>query len=347
MLNRLVITCVLGVLFSASAGGADPKAAKYRILHVMSYHATWKWNRDQFDAFKSVLHNYDVEYKVVELDTKRHSNPIEINKKVATAVEIIDAWKPHLIYANDDNAQKYLARNYVNSEIPIVFSGVNRNPLEYGFVASKNVTGILEHEHIIPTFKLLLKLVPDVKRVAVIVDSDPTWKGVMERLQSSVDQIPQIQITQWHQIETLQQFRTRITELQDEVDAIAMLGVFNIKDESGSDVDYGEILRWVAENSELPDFSFWQSRVERGTLCAVAVSGYEQGLLAGMMARSILINGINPADIAIQSSTVGVPMINLARLRKLGINPDVNLLLNIKTVSGYAWESEAALARGR
>ncbi len=338
MINRIVIACFLSVFFCVTIASADSHETPFRILHVMSYHATWKWNREQFDGFKTALDGIEVEYKVVELDTKRNSNPVDIKKRVGEAVDISERWKPHLIYTNDDNAQKYLTQKYVNSDIPIVFSGVNRNPSEYDFVGSENVTGILEREHIFPTFKLLLKLAPEVKRVAVIVDPDPTWKGVMERMRSSVHQIPNVSITHWILVENLQQFHTEVMKLQDQVDAIAMLGVFNIKDENGTDVDYEEVQRWIVANSELPDFSFWQTRVERGTLCAVAVSGYEQGLLAGKMARSILIDGVSPSDIAMQPSTVGVPIISLARMRKLGIKPDVNLLLNIKTIPDFAWE---------
>ncbi|MCG8082825.1 MAG: hypothetical protein JAY73_17610, partial [Candidatus Thiodiazotropha taylori] len=118
----------------------------------------------------------------------------------------------------------------------------------------------------------------------------------------------------------------------------AMLGIINIKNKKGDDVDYEVIQRWIVENSKLPDFSFWQTRVERGTLCAVAVSGYEQGLLAGDMARKILQDRVSPADLPTIPSSEGQPMISLARARSLGLKPDVDLLLNTKAITGYIWE---------
>lgn len=317
---------------------AAPDSGSYRILHVMSYHATWAWNQEQLHGFKSAFTGVDVDYKVVELDTKRQSEDAAIREKAAVAKRLVGEWKPHLIYTNDDNAQAYFAKEYAGSDIPIVFSGVNRDPSEYEFIGARNVTGVIEQEHLVPTLKLLRRMVPEVRRIAVIVDADPTWKGVMSRMRGELRHLPDIEVTEWALVRTIDEFKEKVREYQGSVDAIAMLGIFNIKDASGNDVDYEQVLRWTVEHSRLPDFSFWQTRVERGTLCAVAVSGFEQGLLAGQMARKILIEGVEPAAIQMQPSTKGQMMVSLARAKKLGLAVDVNLLLEAKVVADFAWD---------
>lgn len=293
---------------------------------------------EQFQGFKDGLGNLNVEYKVVELDTKRVSDPDSISKKAEEARQIISDWKPDLLYTNDDNAQKYLAEDYVGTDLPIVFSGVNRDPSEYGFLGAKNVTGVMEYEHFIPTLKFLQQIQPKVKKLAVIVDKDPTWKGVMSRMRASLKDVPEVEVTDWILINTLDEYKQTITSLQDKVDAIALLGVFNILGEDGKDVDYEAILKWTAANSKLPDFAFWESRVDRGTLCAVAVSGYQQGLIAGQMARKILNDQVSPSAIQISHSTKGQPMVSFARAKALGIDIDVNLLLESTVKKHYAWE---------
>jgi len=40
----------------------------------------------------------------------------------------------------------------------------------------------------------------------------------------------------------------------------------------------------LGETVQLPDFSFWKDRIPFGTLCAVYVSGYDQGRAAGRIA---------------------------------------------------------------
>jgi hypothetical protein len=38
------------------------------------------------------------------------------------ARHLIDTWKPDLLYTNDDLAQDLVARHYVNTALPIVFT---------------------------------------------------------------------------------------------------------------------------------------------------------------------------------------------------------------------------------
>jgi ABC-type uncharacterized transport system substrate-binding protein len=312
----------------------------FRVLHVMSYHPSWEWNIAQYQGFKDGLGDLDVEYRVVALDTKREADQGQVAERVAESQSLIASWKPDLLYTNDDNAQELLAKDYVGTALPIVFSAVNRDPSEYGFLGAKNVTGVMEYEHYIPTINLLRSMVPDIKRIAVIVDSDPTWKGVMARMRASAKQLEGIEIREWLLVHTYADFKAKVLDLQDQVDAIAMLGIFNLQDSQGENVAYEEVLKWTVENSRLPDFSFWESRVSRGTLCTVTVSGYEQGFLAGTMARQILHDGVSPGDIDIRPSQKGQPMISMPRAKSLGIQVDVRVLLDSTVKSTYAWDPE-------
>jgi ABC-type uncharacterized transport system substrate-binding protein len=312
-------------------------AEPLRILHVMSYHAEWQWNKDQLEGFKSALQDIDIEFRVVELDTKRYDNEAHIEQRVAEAVNLVETWLPDLIYTNDDTAQQHFSVRYVGNTIPIVFSGVNRDPSEYDFLGAQNVTGVLEQEHFPAAVKLLRRIQPGVRKIAVIVDNDPTWKGVMARVRSQQRLVPNVEITDWVLARTYADYQDSIQELQSKVDAIAILGVFNLLDENGDNVDYEEVLKWTTENSRLPDFSFWQSRVQRGTLCAVKVSGFEQGRQAGQLARHILLDGVSPSTLPIRTSTQGRPAISLARARALGLKIDAELLLNTDVEKDFAW----------
>jgi ABC-type uncharacterized transport system substrate-binding protein len=88
----------------------------------------------------------------------------------------------------------------------------------------------------------------------------------------------------------------------------------------------------------LPDFSFWESRIGPGTLCAVTVSGYEQGLAAGKMARGILLEGRSPSSYAMEPTVKGEPIISLARAKRLGIPIKTSILLAAKVFDTFDWE---------
>jgi len=326
--------------FSRRAEGESTNTPKVRwkILHIMSYHAPWKWTDDQFNGFRAALRGLDIEYRVFQMDTKRRSTE-EWKQRVGKAArDLIDTWKPDLVYTNDDNAQEYVTKYYVNKDIPFVFSGVNADPQKYGFVDSKNITGVLEQEHFVETVHLLREIVPDVEKVTVIIDEGPTWGGVVERMKAKLTELPDVQFISWEVIRTFEQFKHRMKELQMKADAIALLGIFTYKDAAGNNVPYTEVLKWTAENSKLPDFSFWKDRISYGTLCTVTVSGYEQGLAAGKIARGILVEGKSPSSYPMKPTVKGEPVISLARASRLGIRIKTGILLAAEVIEKYEWE---------
>jgi len=324
-------------LFFHPASEAAEK--KYRILHIMSYHSPWDWTGDQFRAFQEALKGLDVEYKVVQMDTKRKSSEEWKEHIGKEARRLIDTWSPHLVYTNDDNAQKYVAKYYVNKDIPFVFSAVNADPKDYGFVGSKNITGILEQEHFVQTVKLLKEIAPHVSKIAVIVDDDPTWVGVMKKMKEKAPiHLADVNFIGWDVIRTFREYQQKVKEYQAKVDALGLLGVHTFKDEKGQNVPWQEVLQWTAENSQLPDFSFWKDRISFGTLAAVYVSAYEQGLAAGKIARGILTEGRSPSSYAMEPTVKGEPAISLARAKKLGLPVKSKLLLTVKVVKSFEWE---------
>jgi ABC-type uncharacterized transport system substrate-binding protein len=335
ILSAAVLFFTSGSVFgdSSPAGGK-----KWKILHIMSYHMPWKWTEEQLKGFKEPLKDLDIEYAVFQMDTKRNSSEEWKRQKGKEAMDLIGSWKPDLVYTSDDDAQQYVTRHYVDSAIPFVFSGVNADPEKYGFTGSTNIGGVLEQEHFVESVKLLKEMVPKAEKIAVIVDSDPMWKPVTARMRSRLGELPHVRIASWDVIDTFAGFRKRMEALQGETDALALIGIFSFKDQSGKNVPYPEVLRWTAENSRLPDFSFWKDRVSFGTLCAVTVSEYEQGLAAGRIARSILVESISPSVFPMTPCGKGKPVISLARAKKLGIPVKTGLLLTAEVLDRFEWE---------
>jgi len=81
-------------------------------------------------------------------------------------------------------------------------------------------------------------------------------------------------------------------------------------------------------------------RVHYGTLAAVTVSEREQGLAAGRMARAILVDGRSAASFAMAPTSKGVPVLSLARARKLGLKLNSSTLLAAEVIEKFEWEKQ-------
>ncbi|MBN1456922.1 MAG: hypothetical protein JW912_03625, partial [Sedimentisphaerales bacterium] len=234
---------------------------------------------------------------------------------------------------SDDDAQQYIAKDYVNTSVPFVFCAVNADPENYGFAGSKNITGVLERMHFVQTIQLLKQLVPNVQKVAIITDTGKMWGPMIDRFKRKEERLDGVQIVKYEIAETFEQYKKIVKSYEGKVDALGMMGVFEFKDENGANVPLEQVQQWTIENSSLPDFSFWADRVDKGTLCAVTVSGTAQGRAAGKIARDILLGENDPGNYPIKATERGIPVINLARAKKLNINPKSSVLLTAEVVT--------------
>lgn len=352
MIDRKLLRIIVVVGFLVGAllvNGRRPACAEedlgktYKVLSVSSYHTPWEFTDEQVRGFKDALSGLKVEYKDFYMDAKRKSSNEDKERSSSQARELIDTWKPDLVYTNDDDAQQYVARYYVNKTIPFVFSGVNKEPQDYGFVGSENVAGILERFYFIETVELLRNIVPSIHRIAVISDDAPMWATEIERAKKLVAENykdNEIEFICWDRTSTFSEYKDKIIEYQSKADAIVLFGQFTLKDEKGDWAPFADVQKWVVENSKLPDAAFADDRVKNGTLAAMAVSAYEQGRLAGEIARGILTEGKSPSAYSFQKSSRGKPMINIKRANLLGIKVNSTILLTAKVVDKFEWEDK-------
>lgn len=310
----------------------------YEVLYVMSYHEGWEWTEIQLEGFQAALDGYQVEYTVKAMDCKNHADDEYRNAKADELQRYIDENKPDLVYISDDEGMQYLASRYADSEIPFVFSCVNKNVAEYGLEDADNVTGVYEVEHFGASFELIQEIVPDIKDVIIIFDRAEMWNDVKQRMLDVVGNYPDVNFIFLDPIMTFEQYKQTILEYNGKVDALCLVGVFNYADENGDSVFYQDVLKWTEANSTIPDFTFWIDRIDNSTLCSVAISGFEQGYTAGQMAKQILVDKVPPRDIATTHTAKGSMAINSKRAEKLGLVIDAELLLGAEVYTKYQWE---------
>lgn len=316
---------------ATSASGADTVSASAndantapidlsgtRVLLVHSYWHDFTQVNDITQGVRAAFEGSNAELKVFYMDTKRRSNPEWLTESGRLAKDKVEEFKPHVVIAADDNAQEYFAKDYANLKgAPyFVFCGVNAEPEIYGYPA-KNITGVLERDLVLQSIDLLLKLKPDVKKVAVLGDDGPTT-GIVNAYIRSLD-LP-VEITQIHAVSCFSEWKALMATLQNKVDALILNSYRAVRLECGGvqSMEPGELMRWTVRNNSLPSVCFNAPSIDDGVLCGISGSFVEHGFAAARIARDIL-QGLTPEQIPVTVNQKGVIMLNLKTAATLGI----------------------------
>ena len=123
---------------------------KPRLLILQSYSNNYSWTQDVDAGIKRILDNkinYAMRWFYMNFDQHHENKYREMITK--NARNLIDNWQPHVILAVDDESQEYVTKHYVdNSQIQIVFAGVNHDLTNYGYSQASNVTGIIKRKEL-------------------------------------------------------------------------------------------------------------------------------------------------------------------------------------------------------
>lgn len=178
MLRDFMILMVLAlVLPNGFPAHASPHTGK-RILWVESYHEGLDWTVGIARGVHAVLKNTSATLRVVHLDTKRNTSPEHAVHAGERAMAILREFKPDVVMASDDNAQRFFVVPYLkNSAIPVIFSAVNWDASEYGYPAP-NVTGMIEVHLLSEAVGMLRKFARGDRIGCLAADSESERKNL-------------------------------------------------------------------------------------------------------------------------------------------------------------------------
>lgn len=320
-LVHITVTAAMLVLLATPSW-----AMRQRVLVVHSYHETQENHVvPMTEGILQALEGMDLEIRFYHMDTKRRDSEKWKQQAGREASKLVTDFHPDLVIAMDDNAQLYFARQYANQPgAPnIVFGGVNADPAVYGYPAD-NVTGVLERPNILESIQLLQKIVPGMKRLAIMSDNSETAQAFVGYLQSL--QLP-LEVSVVALIDSQQQWQETIRENCPKVDGFGFYVLRTVSSETDPSVKVPEE-QLIAEYGSLcskPTVGFFDSAAQAGVLCAVSVSMREQGYETGKIARDIL-QGKPPKDISPRPTTKGRIQLNLITAERLGMEINYNVI---------------------
>ncbi len=143
VLAKLVKLLMAIFIIGALAVFIGANLLKPRVLVLHSYDLDYSWVRDINVGINRVLHSkgYNIRWHYMRHQAQPEQR-IPANARASLARRIIDEWKPDLITAVDDDAQKYRGRMFARRptratdgrhHLQIVYAGLNGAPTPYGY----------------------------------------------------------------------------------------------------------------------------------------------------------------------------------------------------------------------
>ncbi len=262
------------------------------------------------------------------MDTKRRNSRQNMAQATIEIMQRIEAFKPDLVLLGDDNATNFIGNRLLDTDVPVVFWGVNGLPLKYGLVDSMdnpghNVTGVWQSGYHKESLEFLARLVPEARTFAILASDSVTARANVKQIQhlAREGELP-MELVETVIARSFAEFKAKALELASRVDAFFVVNHDTLVDEDNRHVDMLTVGRWYLENIRKPEASHEDQFVREGMLLTANDSGFNQGYRAFEMAYDILEQGLNPSRMRTVTPPRGPLMINRRRAEMLGISLD-------------------------
>lgn len=315
-IQRLAFLALAAALLLAPQAEA---AERKKVFFIDSYHEGYEWSDGIVRGVRSVLGD-QVELKIHRMDTKNHPSEDFARNAGEETRQAIEAWRPDVVIAADDNASRHVVMPfYANTDLPVVFCGVNWDASIYGF-PTKNVCGMEEVALIEPLLRQL-KTYAKGDRIGLLFSDTETGR----KEAGYVKQLFGVAFEREIYVATYADWKESYKKLQGAVDMFIIDSSSVIADWSDEDA-----LKFVRAETQIP------TGCTLDFMAPYALVGYtrvaeEQGEWAAAAALRIL-NGESPESIGVVQNKKGNLYVNLPIATKLGIRFPLNVLKNAKVI---------------
>jgi len=291
----------------------QPYAGK-RILWVDSYAPGFAWTDGIVRGVASVLDGTGAELRIVHMDTKSNDAPEFARRAGERARAELEAFRPHVVMASDDNAQRHFVVPFLlGGELPVVFCGVNWDATHYGYPAP-NVTGMVEVSLLHEALKVMRPFAkgPRVAFIAADTESERSSLDIYRARGLAQGWAPFF-------VRRFEDFAPTFLRAQDQADMILLGGNGGI-----AGWDDAQARAFLAEHTAVPTGSF-DAYLAPYSVFTFSKRPEEQGQWMAATALRVL-DGEHPADIPLVENHQVDLLVNLALAQAGGLVLPLSLL---------------------
>ena len=314
-----IVFIAMSVAFIAIQADAKSHGGK-KVLFIDSYHVGYPWSDGITAGVKEVLDKAGVEYKIIQMDTKKNKTKEFKEAAALKAKEVIESYNPDVVIAADDNASKYLIKPYYkDTSLPFVFCGVNWDASPYGF-PYKNMTGMVEIDMIKELVNNLSKYTKGNK-VGYLGGDNLSNKKKVDYIEKNLG-------IKFHMVKYPDNFadwKKDFMEIQTSVDMVVVDPVSSM-----TDFDWDAAEDFALQNSKIPAGTTQESLM-RYSMIGMLKSPEEQGRWSANAALKIL-DGTAPSAIPIVKNKEAKMLLNIKLASKAGVIFKAALLKNAEII---------------
>ena len=321
--KRLLISFMALVLLFAIAVPSEAKTKQdrqFKILYISSYEYSNAAVPPQLQGFEKGLEGINAEINYEFMDAEKYYGALDIQTfDKYLRYKFFSQVKYDLLMVADDPALRYAInnRNELFSDIPMVFMGVNSKTEAVTAAALKNSTGIVESLDFEGNYNLMRALFPNRDRFNVIIDASVAGQGDYVEFMKFKELHPELQS---HVINTSYYTADGLKELFGSLgseDIILFLD-FTMDGErnSYSLQNASELISQCAP--EVPIFRVASADIGHGVLGGISYSYYESGVMAGDIAKQILL-GRSPDEFSLVDDRLTSPVFEQRAMDKFGV----------------------------
>ncbi|OGK04872.1 MAG: hypothetical protein A2W80_16215 [Candidatus Riflebacteria bacterium GWC2_50_8] len=289
------------------------------ILVLHSYSPDFVWTRSQQEGIDAVFGPLAATCDVwIEYLDALH------NPELLKGTLILDLLRAKLmnlrprIILTSDNAALNFARAHraeLFPDAPIVFMGVNGYD-DAMFRGEKGITGVAEDTDMPGTLKVLLKLMPETKRIVFpgMVD-DLTYRAIRTTVDKDLSALPPGITTEFPEYPDVDAALEALRALQPETAIVIMS---NMRTRNGEGISSQRVVELVSAATSIPVFTNWDFVVGYGAVGGSVISGFEQGRQAAQIVVQIL-RGERPESIPVYRGAGKTMLFDYRQLKRFEI----------------------------
>lgn len=306
-----IILVIIGLTFAFSSCMKGTK-----VVYINSYHKGYSTSDRVENIIVDYLDSAQLNYRVFRLDFKRITEEEKMREVADSVFEIIKKIEPDFLICSDDPAVAYLIEPFFqNTEIPILFCGVNWSKVSYTLNDDK-VRGIIEVLPLKSCIDTVLQYFPNSLHIGILSENSLSEKNntiLLDTLYRNCGLVPE-----YRSVNNFDEWKSAFLELNSNCDFIYLPTNGAIKN-----WDKESAKSFVLEKIQKPIITCDDFMMEYSVFGMTKIVEEQGEWIIHNLDK--LIKGINITEIENSSNTGATYYWTPILAKKVGFEPDLYL----------------------